>query len=627
MARGTLRIFLGAAPGVGKTFAMLQEAHLLVASGRDVVVGVAADHGRRETRGLVTGLEVVAPGRADPHGVWAQEMDVDAVAARRPEVAVVDEIAHTNMQGSRNEHRWQDIELLLSAGIDVLSTVSIQHLASLSDVVSAITGQPPGETVPDAIVRRADQIELVDIAPELLLERLSAGNIYPAEMIDAALANEFRLGNLFALREIALIWLADRVDEGLTKYRASEGITATWPARERIVVGLTGGPEGEGIIRRASRILSRVNGGDLLALHVRRPEAQPGEASQALAAQRQLVTDLGGSCHTVVGEDVAESLLEFARSVNATQIVVGVSRGGFASRLLGSSVGSQVVKGAGDIDVHMVSHALGARALPGAPSFALGRVRTTAGFILAVLLPVLVTLVMSLAPDLNLATHVLVHLTGVIVVAFVGGLWPAVLAAVLDSLLLNYFETEPVGTFSISDPQNVFALLVFLFAAVSVSLLVGLSAKRAREAARARAESATLADLARDALVADDSVEAFLDKVRETFQVEVAGLLQAVAEMDREVQRHPQHMLARTALANYGNSLDLERIRTSVARTLGGTAGTHYIVGALHLAHLANAFPQTLSGIQRALLLAPLAAAEMLIEAADDTSSKAQLAA
>lgn len=539
MARGTLRIFLGAAPGVGKTFAMLQEAHQLLANGRDVIVGVASDHGRKQTLGLMSGLEI-APHRQDPSGVLVQELDVDAVLVRRPEVAVVDEYAHKNAPGSRNEHRWQDIELLLAAGIDVLSTVSIQHLASLEDVVSAITGQLPGETVPDDIVRRADQIELVDVAPELLLQRLSAGNVYPAEVVDAALANEFRLGNLFALREISLIWLADRVDEGLAKYRANEGITATWPARERVVVGLTGGPEGEALLRRASRILSRVNGGDLLAVHVRRPEGQgqPEEVSQALASQRRLSTDLGGSYHTVVGEDAAKSLLEFARSVNATQIVVGVSRGRLASRLLGSSVGSKVVRGSGDIDVHMVSHPLGARALPRPPSAALGRARTTAGFMLAVLIPVLTTTVMSFAPELNLATHMLVHLTGVITVAFIGGLWPAVLAAFLGSLLLNYFETEPVGTFNISDPQNVFALLVFLFTAVAVSLLVGLSARRAREAARARAEAATLADLARDALIADDSVEGFLDKVRETFQARATGLFtrDSEARADWELQ-------------------------------------------------------------------------------------------
>jgi two-component system sensor histidine kinase KdpD len=276
MARGTLRIFLGAAPGVGVTFAMLQEARQLLGSGRDVAVGIALDHGRMETRELMTGLEIVAPRPAEPHGTGVQEMDVDAVLARHPEVAVVDEYAHANAPGSRNGQRWKDVEELLDAGIDVLSSVSVQNLASLVDVVSAITQVPQKESVPDEVVRRADQIELVDISPELLRQRVSDGNVYPRDRVDAALANEFRLGNLIALREVALIWMADRVDEGLVKYRASQGITANWPARERVVVGLTGGPEGEVLIRRASRILSRVNGGDLLAVHVRLSDGQSG---------------------------------------------------------------------------------------------------------------------------------------------------------------------------------------------------------------------------------------------------------------------------------------------------------------------------------------------------------------
>lgn len=503
---------------------MLEEARQLLNSGRDVAVGIALDHGRAETRELMAGLENVTQHLVTSGGVAVQEMDVDAVLARHPDVAVVDEYAHTNASGSRNGHRWEDVAELLDAGIDVLSTVSIQHLASLGDVVSAITDEPPADTVPDEIVRRADQIELVDIAPELLRQRLSDGNIYPKERVDAALADEFRLGNLFALREIALIWLADRVDEGLAKYRASQGITASWPARERVVVGLTGGPEGDALIRRASRILSRVNGGDLLAVHVRRPGHRTGEAAEVLAAQGRLVTDLGGSYHTVTGDDASESLLEFARNVNATQIVVGVSQSGLTSRLMGSGVGAKVVRGSGDIDVHMVSHPLGSHGLPRPAPLALGRARTTAGFILAVLLPALATEALSLAPELNLATHVLVHLTGVMAVAFIGGLWPAVVAALLDSLLLNYFETDPVGTFRIDDPQNFFALLVFLGSAIAVSLLVGLSARRARDAARARAEAATLADLARDALIEDDTVAAFLNKVRKTFQVQSAGL-------------------------------------------------------------------------------------------------------
>ncbi|TQJ38143.1 two-component system sensor histidine kinase KdpD [Arthrobacter sp. SLBN-112] len=526
MARGTLRIFLGAAAGAGTTYSMLREAHRLAACGRDVAVGIAADHGRQETRQLLDGLDVVAPRLPEAaHGAEVPELDVEAVLARKPEVAVVDEYAHVNAPGSsRNEHRWQDIEELLAAGTDVLTALSVQHLASLKDVVAAVTGEPGDETVADAVVRRADYIELVDIAPELLRQRVADGKVFPKDRIEAALANGFRLGNLIALREIALIWLADRVDEGLASYRRSQGITATWPARERVVVGLSGGPEGEMLIRRAARILSRVNGGDLLAVHVRRAEERAATSGQLLDAQRHLATDLGGTCHTVSGEDTAESLLQYARSVNATQIVIGASPGRLWERVLGIGVGSKVVRGSGDIDVHIVSHPQGGGGLPKPAPGGLGRARTTIGFVLAVLLPVLLTAALAVSPDLNLATHALVHLTGVMAVAFIGGLWPAVLAAVLGSLLLNYFQTDPVGTLNISDPQNVFALLVFLGAAVAVSLVVGLSARRAREALRARAEATTLADLAHDALLADDTVAAFMDKLRETFQVRSAGL-------------------------------------------------------------------------------------------------------
>ncbi|MGZ4663437.1 MAG: histidine kinase, partial [Arthrobacter sp.] len=299
MARATLRIFLGAAPGVGKTYAMLEEGHRLKGRGEDVVVAFALDHGREETRALMEGLEIIPPRPLPYRGTEFEEMDLDAVLARRPGAAIVDEYAHSNIPGSRHPKRWQDIEELLNAGINVLSTVNIQHLESLGDVVNAITDVRQAETVPDDIVRRADQIHLVDISPELLRQRLGDGKIYAADKIDAALSNYFRLGNLTALRELALLWLADRVDEGLAKYRAEQGIEASWPARERIVIGLTGGPEGEALIRRAARILKRVSGGDLLAVHVRAADGVAAESPQALEAQRRLIQDLGGSYHTV----------------------------------------------------------------------------------------------------------------------------------------------------------------------------------------------------------------------------------------------------------------------------------------------------------------------------------------
>jgi two-component system, OmpR family, sensor histidine kinase KdpD len=302
---GQLRIYLGAAAGVGKTYAMLGEGHRRAERGADVVVGFAETHARKQTAALLDGLEVVPRARLTYRGSTFEEMDVDAVLRRRPQIALVDELAHTNVPGSRNEKRWQDVEELLNAGIDVISAVNIQHLESLNDVVEQITGVPQRETVPDAVVRAADQVELVDMTAEALRRRMAHGNIYPAEKIDAALTNYFRTGNLTALRELALLWLADKVDEVLQHYRAEHDIRKTWEARERVVVALTGGPEGDTLIRRAARIAARATGGDLLAVHVTKSDGLTGANPANLARQRQLVESLGGTYHQVVGDNIS----------------------------------------------------------------------------------------------------------------------------------------------------------------------------------------------------------------------------------------------------------------------------------------------------------------------------------
>ena len=374
-------------------------------------------------------------------------MDLDAVLARKPQIALVDEFAHTNVPGSRHAKRWEDVEELLAAGIDVISNVNIQHLESLNDVVQKITGVPQRETVPDAMVRAADQVELVDITPEALRRRMAHGNIYPPEKIDAALTNYFRTGNLTALRELALLWLADKVDEGLQRYRAEHGIHGTWEARERVVVALTGGQEGETLIRRGARIAARSTGGDLLAVHVTRSDGLTGADPAALAEQRRLVESLGGTYHQVIGDDIPEALLSFARAENATQLVLGASRRSWLAALFtGPGFGARTIRGSGDIDVHIVTHAhmgRGRGLLPRARG-GLTRRRQLMGYALAVALcPLLTLLLASLRGQLNLTSDVLVFLVAVIAVALVGGFVPAVLVAVAGSLLLNYYFTPP----------------------------------------------------------------------------------------------------------------------------------------------------------------------------------------
>src|ERR1700741_3096201 len=314
--RGELRIYLGAAPGVGKTYAMLGEAHRRLERGTDVVAAVIETHGRAKTAQQIEGIEVIPPRYIEYRGSSFPELDVPAVLARHPQVVLVDELAHTNTPGSKNEKRWQDVEELLAAGITVISTVNIQHLESVNDVVEKITGVPQRETVPDAVVRAAEQVEVIDMTPEALRRRMAHGNVYAAGKIDAALSNYFRIGNLTALRELALLWVADRVEEGLLRYRAEHGIGQTWEARERVVVALTGGPEGQTLIRRAARIASHTVGGDLLAVHAVRSDGLTGASPAALAAQRRLAESLGGSYHQVIGDDISETLLAFAHAEN-----------------------------------------------------------------------------------------------------------------------------------------------------------------------------------------------------------------------------------------------------------------------------------------------------------------------
>ncbi|GAA4057845.1 sensor histidine kinase [Actinomadura miaoliensis] len=528
MARGRLRVYLGAAPGVGKTYAMLAEARRRRGRGTDVVAGFVETHGRPRTRELLDGLEVV-PRRVVPYrGTAFTELDVDAVIARRPQVALVDELAHTNVPGSRNAKRWQDIDEILDAGIDVISTVNIQHLDSVNDVVEAITGVPQRETVPDEVVRRADQVELIDMAPEALRRRMAHGNVYAPEKIDAALGNYFRVGNLTALRELALLWLAGKVDDQLDRYRADHGIRGTWEARERVVVALTGGPEGDTLIRRAARIADRSKGADLLAVHVASGDGLTGADPAHLVRQRTLVESLGGTYHQVVGDDVPTALLDFARGVNATQLVLGASRRGRVAQLLSRGVGVTTTALSGTIDVHLVAHEEVSRGRrPRSPGGRLSGRRRTAGFALAAaLLPLLTVLLRTAQPDLSLPSDILLFLVAVIGAALAGGLYPALFAAVAGSLLLNYFFTPPTYRFTIAERDNLLALVVFVVVAAAISAVVDVNYRRSREAARARTEAEVLSTLAGGVLRGQSAPRDILERLRETFGLTAVTLLE-----------------------------------------------------------------------------------------------------
>ncbi|KQU34972.1 MULTISPECIES: sensor histidine kinase KdpD [unclassified Rhodococcus (in: high G+C Gram-positive bacteria)] len=521
--RGELRIYLGAAPGVGKTFAMLGEAHRRQSRGCDVVAGVVETHGRTRTAEMLDGIAVLAPKMVEYRGASVPELDVDGVLARMPELVLVDELAHTNTPGSRNAKRWQDVEEFLAAGIDVVSTLNVQHLESLNDVVQRITGVVQRETVPDAIVRAAAQVELVDITPEALRRRLSHGNVYAPEKVDAALSNFFRRGNLTALRELALLWLADQVDAALARYRADNAIKDTWEARERLVVAVTGGPESETLLRRASRIAAK-SSAELMVLHVVRGDGLSGVSASHMGKVRTLATALGASVHSVVGDDVPATLLEFARGVNATQLVLGTSRRSRWARIFDEGIGSSVVQHSGKIDVHMVTHEEARRGIRRTAAPALRRPLAWAA---SVVVPALAAAIISLFDDsLELGGESALFFVVVLAVSLLGGVAPAALSALFSALLLNYFFTDPRYSFTIAEPDNFVTTVVLLVVAVAVAVLVDAAARRARDARSASQQAELLALFAGSVLRGAD-LPALLERVRETYGQRAVAVLRS----------------------------------------------------------------------------------------------------
>jgi two-component system sensor histidine kinase KdpD len=497
---------------------MLDEGKRRRERGADVVVGIVETHGRVHTQEKLTDMTILPRKEMVYAGRTFTEMDLDAILERHPQIVLVDELAHTNITGSKNEKRWQDVEEILAAGIDVISTVNIQHLESIHDVVEKITGISQAETIPDLFLRQADQVEIVDITPEALHRRMVHGNIYQADKIDAALTNYFRIGNLSALRELALLWVADKVEEGLQKYRKDEGISDIWESQEKIVIAVNDAPEAETIIKRAARIAARSPGAKLFAVHILKNDGIAVSDVTALSKIERLVISLGGSFHEISSEDIPTSILDFARSVNATQVVLGVTSKGRWTRLLqGESIASKITRLSEEIDVHLVTHEGAPK-----PKFAwklerstLGRTRLIQAFAAMLVVLPLVTWLLTLARgSLNSFSDGLIFLLLNSLIALIGGFIPAILGTLVSIALLNYYFIPPIHTFTISEHNNVIALIIFLFVAFLIATLVEGSGRRQREALRASKESTLLSMLASQIIRGDAGMGGLLDHTK-----------------------------------------------------------------------------------------------------------------
>jgi two-component system sensor histidine kinase KdpD len=480
---GKLRIFVGAAPGVGKTYEMLQQARARKVDGYDIIVGVVETHGRKETEVLLEGLEIVARRRVEYRGQWLDEMDLNAIIARRPQIVLVDELAHTNASGSRHPKRYLDVEELLSKGIDVYSTVNIQHIESLNDVVAQITHVRVRETVPDSVFDRADAVELVDITPDDLIERLKEGKVYVPKQAERALTHFFSPANLTALRELALRRTAERVDEQLLTQMQAGAIAGPWAAGERILVCISEDPRAAGLVRYAKRLADRLHG-PWIALYIesRRSLQYSEEERDRIADTLRLAETLGGEAITTPSADrsIADDVVGYAQAHNVTQIVIGKSSRSRWFEILHGSVVHDLVRRSGNISVHVIA----GDDISGKP-IAKKTVRTAEApsqfdlrpYAFALLtVGVAVGIGMLAWPWIGTKPVDLLLITGVVAVGVRYGLWPSLFASVASVLSYNFFFTAPFYTFMISDPTDAVAVVFFFI----VALLVSNVAARAR---------------------------------------------------------------------------------------------------------------------------------------------------
>ncbi|MEO8139589.1 MAG: sensor histidine kinase KdpD [Gemmatimonadota bacterium] len=467
--RGGLKIFFGANPGVGKTFAMLEEARARRTEGVDVAIGVVETHGRADTAALLTDLEVIPRREYAYRGVTLSEFDLDAALARRPTVILIDELAHTNAPGSRHDKRWQDVEELLSAGVSVYTTLNVQHLEGLNDVVAQITGVQVRETVPDSVFDGADEVELADLTPDDLLLRLKQGKVYLAEQAERAKDQFFRKGNLIALREIALRRVAERVDAQMRGYMRDHGIRETWPAGERVLVCVGANPESARLVRAGRRIAAILRS-EWVALHVDTTGAAPlsDENRAALVENLQLADEFGARTVTLQGHDVAEEVLAYARAHNVTRIVVGKpTHRRLRDRLAGSLV-DRLVRGSGDVDVYVITGEVEDRPRQRPAMRPPRSPLREYGFAL-LMVAVATALGWIIFRRLSVTDVAMVYLLGAIVVASRCGRGPSVLAALLSIALFDFLFVEPVFTFMVTEARYVLTFVMMLFTALMIS--------------------------------------------------------------------------------------------------------------------------------------------------------------
>jgi len=528
MSRGKLKIFLGYAAGVGKTYAMLEAAHQRKQEGVDVVVGYVETHGRAETEALLTGLEVLPRKQISYRGITLTELDVDAVLARRPQLVLVDELAHTNAPGSRHSKRYQDVEEILAAGIDVYTTLNIQHLESLNDVVAQITGITVRETIPDSVIDQATEIELIDLPPDELLLRLREGKVYVPEQAARAIRKFFRKGNLTALRELALRRAAERVDEQMRDYMQTKAIPGPWPASERLLVGVSAHPLSSRLVRSARRLADELNA-EWTAVYVETPEHSrlSQEDKDRISRTLLLAEELGGRSLTLPGHSVPEALLRYAREHNVTKIIVGKPLRPRWKEFLTGSVVDRLARMSGTIDIYIINE-------PGSGEPARQEIipqphHPWRRYLWAVLL-VLVAAGISILFQRRLspANLVMVYLLAVVVAGVFLGRGPSILVSILGALAFNFTAIEPYYTFAISDAEYILTFIGLFVVGLVISELTARVRNQAETALRREAETSTLYEFSRDLAVAiglEEIVQAVSDNVSRTFGREVAVFL------------------------------------------------------------------------------------------------------